>query len=269
MVHTGALSEKVVVITGAGSGVGRAVAKAVGRQGASVVVADFDGPKMERTVEEVLRLGTAPAAIALAADVRSDGSVRSLARDAVKSMGRVDIVINAAGVLLQGKLDRISTHDWTWMLETNLLGAVRTATTFMPYMTDRRSGHLVNIISYGGLHPGYPLTIPYDSGHAALAAFTEALALQLHDSGVAVSLFCLGGGSPRIGVNTRTRGIGRWIGTVGPEEATLTVAQLADALVDGLHNRRFLIAGDQSDLPFLEQRYEHVERLLNAEQVTS
>src|SRR6202163_4041919 len=101
----GGLWGKVAVVTGGGSGVGRAVALAVARQGANVVVADFDEPRMDRTVDEVLKLGASEAAIALSTDVRSDKSVRSLARDSIRAMGRVDVVVNAAGVLLQGKVD--------------------------------------------------------------------------------------------------------------------------------------------------------------------
>ena len=124
----GGFSQRVAVVVGGGSGLGRAVATALARQGANIVVANFDGPRMNRTLDEILRLGTDEAAIALSTDIRNDASVRALARDAIKAMGRVDIVVNAAGVLLQGKLARISTQDWTWMLETNLLGAVRTST---------------------------------------------------------------------------------------------------------------------------------------------
>src|ERR1700686_2040335 len=128
----GALGGKVAVVTGGASGVGKAIAKALARQGANLVVADFDTPRMERAVEDVLKLGTCESAIALSTDVRSDASVRSLVRDSIKAMGRVDILVNAAGVLLQGKLDKISAHDWSWMLETNLLGPVRTVTNFLP-----------------------------------------------------------------------------------------------------------------------------------------
>jgi NAD(P)-dependent dehydrogenase (short-subunit alcohol dehydrogenase family) len=256
----GALSGKVAVVTGAGSGLGRSVAKALARQGANVVVADFDTPRMERTVEEILKLRTSEAAIALSTDVRSDVSVRSLARDSVKSMGRVDIVVNAAAVFLQGKLDRISTHDWTWMLETNLLGAVRTALTFLPHMTDRGSGHLINVVSFGGLHPGHPMTIPYDSGHAALTSFTEGLARQTRGTGVRVSLFCLGANGPRIGQNTRSRGIGRWLGTVvTPDDGAITADELAGRLIVGLQSPHFAIAGDPADLPYLQQRWANMD----------
>jgi NAD(P)-dependent dehydrogenase (short-subunit alcohol dehydrogenase family) len=205
----GALGGKVAVIAGGGSGVGKAIAKALARQGANIVVADFDVQRMEKTVDDVLKMGVCDSAIALPTDVSSDASVRSLARDSIRAMGRVDILVNAAGVLLQGKLDKISSHDWSWMLETNLLGPVRTVTNFLPHMTERGSGHIVNAVSYGGLVPGEPMTIPYDSGHAALAAFTEGLARQLNGTGVFVSLYCPGSKSPRIGKNTRSRGIGR------------------------------------------------------------
>ena len=259
---SGALSGRVGVVTGAGSGVGRAVALALARQGASVVAADFDTPRMERTVEEILRLGTAQTALSIATDVRNDASVRTLAKSAVKAMGRVDILVNAAGVLLQGKLDRISTHDWSWMLETNLLGAVRTASAMTPYMAERGSGHVVNIVSHGGLHPGNTMTIPYDTGHAALAAYTEGLAQQLQGTGVRVSLFCLGSTSPRIGQNTRSRGVGRWLGDgAAPQEGMLAADQLAGALVDALHSPRFAIAGDPADREVLAARWGHLDNL--------
>src|SRR5258706_8830258 len=175
----GSFSQQVAVILGGGSGLGRAVARAFAHQGANIVVADFDGPRMDRTVEEVLRLGTSEAAIALSTDVRSDSSVRSLARDALKAMGRVDVVVNAAGVLLQGKLEKISGDDWAWMLETNLVGAVRTSNAFVPHMTARGSGHIVNVVSYGGLLQADPNSLPYDTRHAPLAGFSVGAAPEL------------------------------------------------------------------------------------------
>jgi NAD(P)-dependent dehydrogenase (short-subunit alcohol dehydrogenase family) len=252
----GGLGGKVAVVTGGGSGVGRAVAKAMAKQGANIVVSDFDEPRMDRTVDEILKLGTCEAAIALSTDVRNDSSVRSLARDSIKAMGRVDILVNAAGVLLQGKLERISTKDWSWMLETNLLGAVRTSMAFLPHMTERGSGHIVNAVSYGGLLPGDPMTIPYDTGHSALAVFTQSLAQQTRSSGVFVSLFCPGSRSPRIGQNTRSRGMGRWLSGVGAEEGARLFDQLAASLIDGLHHPRFLIVGDPAEAPALHARWD-------------
>jgi NAD(P)-dependent dehydrogenase (short-subunit alcohol dehydrogenase family) len=253
----GGLWNKVAVVTGGGSGVGRAVAKAVARQGANVVVADFDEPRMDRTVGEILKLGTSEAAIALSTDVRSDPSVRSLARDSIKAMGHIDILVNAAGVLLQGKLERISSKDWSWMLETNLLGAVRTSNAFLPHMSERGSGHIINAVSYGGLVPADPMTVPYDTGQAALATFTQALARQMGGSGVVVSLFCPGSHAPRIGQNTRTRGMGRWLsGGLGADDGARVFDHLAASLIDGLHHPRFLIAGDPAEADVLRARWD-------------
>src|SRR6202165_1522919 len=244
----GAYSQRVAVVVGGGSGLGRALARAFAHQGASIVVADFDGPRMDRTVEEVLRVGTAEAAIALSTDVRSDASVHSLVRDSIKTMGRVDLVVNAAGVLLQGKLEKISGEDWTWMLETNLVGAVRTSTAYIPHMTARGSGQIVNVVSYGGLAPNDPVALPYDTGHAALAVFSGGLARQLDGTGVGVSIFCPGAGGPRIGQNTRSRGVGRLLS--GPDkgpEVSQQLEQLASTLIDGLDPQQFLILGDPSE----------------------
>lgn len=253
----GGLWGQVAVVTGGGSGVGRAVAKAMAKQGANIVISDFDEPRMERTVDEILKLGTSESAIALSTDVRSDSSVRSLARDSIKAMGRADILLNAAGVLLQGKLERISTKDWSWMLETNLLGAVRTSMAFLPHMTARGSGHIVNAVSYGGLLPGDPMTIAYDTGHSALAVFTQCFAQQMRGTGVHVSLFCPGSRSPRIGQNTRSRGMGRWLsGGLGAEEGAKVFDQLAASLIDGLHHSRFLIVGDPAEADALRARWD-------------
>ena len=244
----GALGGKVAVVTGGASGIGRTIAKGLARQAARVVIADFDAARLERTVEEILALGTTDAALALSTDVRSDASVRSLARDSVKAMGQVDIVINTAGVFLQGRIDRMTTADWTWMLETNLLGPVRAARAFLPHMQARGSGHIVNTIPFSGLAPKDPFTVPYDSAYAALATFTRGLARELGGTGIHVSLYCLGSRGLRLGQNTRSRGMGRWLrGSEGLEEKVAVADQTADSLVDALHHPRFLILADPAD----------------------
>ena len=231
-VPRGALSGQVAVVVGGASGIGRTAAKALARQGARVVIADIDAERIERTLDEILHLGTADAALALPTDVRSDGSVRSMATDAVKAMGRVDILVNMAGVFLQGPLERMRTADWRWVLETNLLGTVRTTMAFVPHMLERGSGHIVNATSAGGA----PTTLVYDSCSAAVIAFTNGLAADLKDRGVSVSLFSVGAAGPRIGQNTRSRGMGRIFRPAEDlEEGAAPNGEVIDALLEMLH----------------------------------
>jgi NAD(P)-dependent dehydrogenase (short-subunit alcohol dehydrogenase family) len=228
----GALTGKVAVIVGGASGIGRTSAKALSRQGARVVIADFDNPRMERTIEEVLHLGSAEAALALPTDVRNDGSVAAMASDAIKAMGQVDILLNMAGVFLQGPLDHIKAADWRWVIETNLLGTVRTSMAFAPHMAERGAGHIVNVTSSANT----PLTIAYDSCSAAVASFTNALAEQLRPKGVRVSLLVIGADGPRIGQNTRSRGMGRLLHQAEDlEEGSAPDGQLVDDLLGILH----------------------------------
>ena len=228
----GALSGRVAVVAGGASGIGRNAARAMARQGARVVIADIDADRMERTVEEILALGSADAALALPTDVRSDASVRSMAADSIKAMGRVDILINMAGVLLEGPLDRLKASDWKWMLDTNLVGPVRTTMALLPHMKERGSGHIVNAISVVGGR----MTIAYDAGGAALSAFTRSLAADLRGSGVNVTLFTT---AARIGQNTRSRGMDRLLHPREDlEENSPPSHEAIDSLIEALHHPR-------------------------------
>src|SRR5437899_12096233 len=100
-------------------------------------------------------------------------------------------------------------------------------------------------------------TIPYAIGHASLSTFTQALAEQARGSGVTVSLFCPGSRSPRIGQNTRSRGMGRWLGDgLGAEEGTRVFDQLAASIIDALHHPRFLTVGDAPEGAALRARWD-------------
>lgn len=227
----GALTGKVAVVVGGASGIGRTASRAIARQGARVVVADFDTERMERTVDEILRTSGSDAALALSTDVRNDRSVGAMASDAIKAMGRVDALVNMAGVFLRGPLERTKASDWRWVFETNLLGTVRTCMAFAPHMVERGAGHIVNATSAAAT----PLTVAYDSCSAAVASFTGGLAAQLGPKGVHVSLLTIGADEPRIGQNTRTRGMGRLLSrTPDPAEVAAPDGQVIDSLLDVL-----------------------------------
>ena len=228
----GALSGRVAVVVGGASGLGRGAAKALAQQGAKVVIADFDNERMERTLDELLHLGTAESALALRTDVRNDGSVAAMAADAIKAMGRVDLLLNMAAVFLQGPLDRMKTSDWRWVFETNLLGTVRTTMALLPHMVERGSGHVVNVAS---TMPS-AVTIPYDTCAIAVGHFTVALAEEMKGNGVEISLLRIDAGGPRIGQNTRSRGMGRILHPAdGVEEPAASNGHVIDDLLEVLH----------------------------------
>ncbi len=115
------------------------------------------------------------------------------------------------------------------MLETNLLGTVRTTLAFLPHMVGRGAGHTVNAISTGDR----PVTVAYDSGGAAVAAFTRGLAAEMEGKGVRVSLYTIGPDGPRIGSNTRSRGMGRLLHPANDlEEASTPNGKLVDELIE-------------------------------------
>lgn len=238
--RAGALADKTAVVVGAAGGIGRAAGRALVRHGARIVVSDRDERRLRHTVGEIARLRPG-AAVAVPADVRSDQSVRALARTAVKTLGRIDIVVNAAALPMQRPLERTSSRDWARLLDTNLVGAVRTATAFLPYMLDRGAGRIVNAISVGGLVPGDALTIAYDSGYAALAAYTHSLDRLLRSAGIRASLYVVGSTGPLPGFRGRA------------------ADQLAEGLIEGLAQGRFLILADPKETASLRRRWEEHE----------
>jgi short-subunit dehydrogenase len=124
---------------------------------------------------------------------------------------------------------------------------VRAALAFLPHMTERGSGHIINTVNADALTPHDPLSIAYDTGQVALASFTRSLESALKGTGVSVSLYCIGSSGPRIGQNTRSRGLGRLLHpSEDLDEAAAGPDQVVDSLIDALHNPRFMIQADPS-----------------------
>jgi NAD(P)-dependent dehydrogenase (short-subunit alcohol dehydrogenase family) len=232
---------KVALVTGGANGIGRAFARALARQGADVVIADFDRPRLDEALVELTSLYQRGRLTALHVDVRKEVSVKKMAADAIAAVGQVDVLVNGAGVLLSGDLEQISSRDWNWMLRTNLLGTARCVTALLPHFLARGSGHVVNVVAFGGLVPQGSHSIAYDAGEAAIAAFSEGLALELKPKGIGVTLLCTGRSGPRPGQNTRVRGLRTWLRRqpLGPD-GSQGLEQLEDLLVDALRSERFL-----------------------------
>ncbi|HEY8643341.1 MAG TPA: SDR family oxidoreductase [Candidatus Dormibacteraeota bacterium] len=265
------LDHKVVLVTGGASGVGRAFARIAARQGADVVVADLDDERLEAGVQELVALGTGRRFHALRCDLRKDADVKAMAADALATMGRVDVLVNAAGVFLGGSLEKISVRDWEWMLQVNLLGTVRTVRALLPQLQALDEAYIVNTVSFGGLVPQGPLTIPYDASQAAIAHFTEGLALHGAPHGVRVSLFCLSKTEAAVGTHTRIRGTESWFGAGEPvaDDGSQGLEPVARLLADGIRNEEFLILESEAERALIARRFTDQDPGLTRQQLNA
>jgi len=182
--------DKVSVITGGASGIGLALAKALSRLGSHVVIADVDEGRFPEALAEFKE--SEQTAMAVRCDVSKDEDMDELARRTFSELGRTDILINNAGVMLRGFAEKIPMAEWEWILGINLFGVIRGVRAFLPQMIERGSGYIVNTSSMGGLIGGRPHSIGYSTSKFAVTGFTEVLYKHLRPKGIGVSLLCPG-----------------------------------------------------------------------------
>src|SRR5438067_2746036 len=193
------LANKVAVITGGASGIGRGAALALARRGADVVLADVNVARLDEARAAVEALGRR--ALAVRCDVARDDDVERLARTAIGEMGQVDVLMNNAGVVLCGALEDIPVADWQWEFDVNVFGVVRGVRAFLPHMLARGSGYVVNTASMAGLFALTGPGAPYVASKFAVVGLSEALALYLRPRGLGVSVLCPGAVDTNLGEN--------------------------------------------------------------------
>jgi NAD(P)-dependent dehydrogenase (short-subunit alcohol dehydrogenase family) len=182
------LNGAVTVITGAGSGIGRAAAHSFARRGARVVVTDVNAERARTVAGE---LGAA--AVAVKCDVTSLADLEGARDAALGRFGRVDLVMNNVGVLAVGPVENIPLEAWQRIVDINLLGVVRSNLVFLPIFLEQERGHIVNTASTAGLLPYGFDRLPYTATKHAVVGLSEALALYLRPRGVGVSCLCPAG----------------------------------------------------------------------------
>jgi NAD(P)-dependent dehydrogenase (short-subunit alcohol dehydrogenase family) len=178
---------KVVVVTGAGSGIGRATALAFGRTGAIVHAVDLDGPSAEATAAAVGEHGRAHTV-----DVTDAEAVAALAATVYARDGRVDVLHNNAGIGVSGDVEEIPLAAWRRVVEVNVMGVVHGVHAFLPRMLGQGGGgHIVNTASVAGLTAAPGLT-PYAMTKHAVVGLSESLDAEVSPRGVHVSAICPG-----------------------------------------------------------------------------
>lgn len=184
------LAGSVAVVTGAGSGIGRASARALADQGARVHVVDIDAQRSADVASEIVRSGGS--AFAHVADCSDSEAVRTLAAEVLAAEdGRVDVLHLNAGIGHAGKVEDITLEQWRRVIEVNLWSAVLGLHCFVPSMIERRRGHVVITASGLGLIPAAGVS-PYATTKFGLAGLAQSLDAELRSKGVRVTALCPG-----------------------------------------------------------------------------
>ena len=191
---------KVAVITGAASGIGRATAVALAREGAKVAAADVDRKGLAETARLIEEIGGTVSTYLL--DVSSREAVYDFAQEIEVQFGGVDIVINNAGVAQVASITDLTYEDFEWVMNIDFWGMVYGTKAFLPQLTKKGSGHIVNVSSIFGLF-AVPTQAAYNSAKFAIRGFTEALRHEMKGSGIKVACVHPGGIKTNILRNAR------------------------------------------------------------------
>jgi NAD(P)-dependent dehydrogenase (short-subunit alcohol dehydrogenase family) len=179
--------KKRAVITGAGSGLGRALALDLARRGWRVLVSDIKAERAAETAALVDQAGGE--GLAMACDVTQWAEVKALADRAVESWGGADVVVNNAGVPVIGAMADVPLDDWRWAIDINLMGVVNGCKAFIPVLAAQGGGHIVNTASAAGFTSLADMA-PYNATKAAVISLSETLRVELAAKHIGVTVAC-------------------------------------------------------------------------------
>ena len=181
---------QVAIITGAASGIGRALAMNLCGEGATVVVSDIDAAGVE-TVAADINKKNGGRANAVACDVTDAAAVGALVGDSVDKHGRLDLMFNNAGIAVSGDARDLAIEHWQRVIDVNLMGVVYGADAAYKVMAAQRHGHIVNTASLAGLTP-FPTNAPYSATKHAVVGLSMSMRTEGEELGVRVSVVCPG-----------------------------------------------------------------------------
>ncbi len=194
------LKDRVAVVTGAGSGIGRAIAMELARQGCHLALADIDEQAVRNTAHEAAALGVR--ATHHRVDVTDRAAVAQLPQQVLAAHGAVHLLVNNAGVALGGNFDQVGEADFDWLMDVNFHGLVRMTRAFLPLLKQADEGRIVNVSSAFGL-VSPPGQAAYSASKFAVRGFSQALRHELAGTSVGVSLVHPGGVATAITKNAR------------------------------------------------------------------
>ena len=234
-----------VVITGAGSGLGRALARAFAAQGAKIAITDRDLDAAAATLQAVEAAGGGGFVQPL--DVTREADFAALAQRLAADWGGLDVLINNAGVATAGTVADAGLAQWQQVLDINLLGCVRGVQALAPMMVAQGRGHIVNVASFAGI-ANPPGMASYNAAKAAVISLSETLRFEMAPRGVGVTVACPSFFKTRLLETSREQAVdglpsSPMEGIVGRlmDKATVTADDVARDIVDAVARRRFMV----------------------------
>ena len=240
-----AVSGMHVLVTGAASGIGRAVAERLGRDGAVLYLTDLHQPALD-AVADGIRAGGGTIALARAADVRDVDAVRSVAEQVHALRDALDAVMNVAGIATWGTVSTLTHEQWRTVIDVNLMGPIHVIESFVPQMVAAgRGGHLVNVSSAAGLI-GLPWHAAYSASKFGLRGVSEVLRFDLARHHIAVTLVCPGGVDTPLTETVTIANLDKSSPVFTKVQArfrrrAVTAEQAAASIVRGMLARRYLV----------------------------
>ena len=251
----------VAVVTGAASGLGRAMAERFAAEGMRVVVSDIDRAGLGDVAGTLADAGHEVHAVV--ADVSDSGAVERLADESFTRFGAVHVLCNNAGVVKSARAWALTLDDWRWVLGVDLWSVIHGIRAFVPRMVAQGGpGHVVNTASMTGLLP-MPRLAAYSTAKSGVVALSESLQHDFDAEGadIDVSVFCPGFVATRITESARNRpaSLGETAESSGPRtvsgvQATLTAEEAAAQVLDAVRTRRFWVLTHADYRPVIQER---------------
>jgi NAD(P)-dependent dehydrogenase (short-subunit alcohol dehydrogenase family) len=231
------LQGTAAVVTGGGSGIGRAIATEFARRGAQVLVTDLDDARAETVAGEISAEGGVARWQHLDVTSRDDFVA---ARDrCLDDFGRVDVVVNNVGTMVSGRPEQIPAEEWARLLDVNVLGVVRSNEVFLPLLMEQGHGHVVNTASTAGIIVYSYDRTPYAASKAAVMLLSEQLFVYLRPYGVGVSCLCPAGVMTNI--VEQIRPVGEQLPMRAPHLPVVEASVAGTNVADAVESRAFLV----------------------------
>jgi NAD(P)-dependent dehydrogenase (short-subunit alcohol dehydrogenase family) len=239
------LHECKCLVTGAGSGIGRAVAIAAASEGAALFLADIDAVALQ-SVADNIRAAGGDVRMVRAFDISDAGAVERFAQDVHEAHGSLDLVMNIAGIAIWGSISALGDEHWRRCIEVNLMGPIHVLRCFVPPMIQaKRGGHVVNVSSAAGLF-GLPWHAAYSASKFGLRGVSEVLRFDLRRYRIGVTLVCPGAvdtGLVRtvqiVGIDTTTPEVTRMRARF--QKHAISPEKVASKILEGVRRNRYLV----------------------------